>query len=463
MDPNQPTEINEAPNEYVAEDAPPSGPPIKKILSLVIGAAVVIGIIIVVILVVMPRLSSGGSKNVTLHYWGIWEDSAPLETAAKEFTQKNPNIKVVIEKKDVKSLGKYASFLATRIKNGKGPDVFRYHESWLMQLLPFLMPLPTDVVAATEIDKKYYPTVSSDLKYNGAYYGVPIHFDSLALFINLDLYKNVGISTYPTTWDDLIKYARELTVKDEAGKITQSGIALGTYDNVAHASDIVSLLMIQNKANLTNLSSTKKNAAVALGFYTDFATGPTGVWDDSFENSKLAFSKGQVAMMFGYSWDVFELKQMNPNLNYVIVPVPHLPSRNSTVASYWVDGVSSKTKYPKESFEFLKFLVSRQTMEQLFAAESKIRLFGELYPRSDMARLVKDNKLAYPFVLQGSDAKSTIFAADTYDGSMVDELNKYLGDAVRSILKGGSAESAVDTLSEGVSQKLSQYGGSTTK
>ena len=161
-------------------------------------------------------------------------------------------------------------------------------------------------------------------------------------------------------------------------------------------------------------------------------------------------------MYIGYSWDIFEIKAANPGLKFVIVPVPHLQARNSTIASYWVEGVSAKTKHPKEAFQFLQFLASRQTMEKLYASESKLRLFGELYPRADMASLLKSNDLIYPFVVQGPDAKSTIFSSDTHDDALIDSLNKYMGDAIRSMLHDGtSPESAVENLANGVSQKLS--------
>src|SRR5205085_2109980 len=92
--------------------------PIKKVISLIIGALVVISVIVFLIFVIIPRFSGGNNKEVNLVYWVIWEDTAPLEEAAKTFTQKNPNIKVTIQKQDVKSLKNYVERLTTRINNG---------------------------------------------------------------------------------------------------------------------------------------------------------------------------------------------------------------------------------------------------------------------------------------------------------------------------------------------------------
>ena len=461
--PGAPPPQESPPDVAAYQDSPPTGVPIKKIMSLAIGALVLLALIFVFVVLVLPRIVPKKSENVTLTYWGVWEDSAPFEAAAQEFTRANPNIRVTIEKQDIKALGKYYDRLATRMKNGTGPDVLRYHNSWITETVPLLLPLPQEVVKATNLDSKFYPVVGRDLKVSGAYYGVPIHFDSLSLFVNTEVFKNAGISSYPSTWDDLTSAARQLTVKDQDGRITTSGVALGTYDNIAHASDIVSLLLIQNGADMNHLDgSAKQSASDALDFYTSFAKGDSKVWDDTLENSKLAFAGGKVAMYIGYSWDIFEIKAINPNLSFAITSVPHLPTRSSTVASYWVEGVSSQTKHPKEAFEFLKFLTSRESMEKLYTQEAKTRLFGELYPRSDMADLLKDNTLIYPFVAQGEKAESTFFSSDTHDDAMVDSLNVYLGNAVRSILNyNSSSESAIDTLAAGVTQVAGRYAGKT--
>jgi multiple sugar transport system substrate-binding protein len=258
----------------------------------------------------------------------------------------------------------------------------------------------------------------------------------------------------------LYKAASLITVRDDKDKVLTAGAALGTYDNIAHASDIISLIMIQNGADLNDLAGPKKKEAVdALSYYSIFATGKTKVWDDTMENSKLAFAKGKVAMYIGYSWDIFEIKAINPDLQFAITAVPQVLEGETTVASYWVEGISNKTPHLEEAFEFLKFLATKESLQKLYSIQARTRPFGELYPRSDMAELLKDNTLVYPFVQQGSSAQSTMFSSDTYDDRMVDDLNKYLGDAVRSVVNdNGSAESAIESLAQGVSEKLEQYG-----
>lgn len=450
--------------EYPLVEEAPRGFNAKKILSLIIGFLVLGGLIATFFIFILPSFNkSQESTNASLTYWGVWEDPASIEEIIQDFTRLHPNIKIKYEKQDIRALGKYYERVSTRINNGTGPDIFRFHNSWITELKPYLLPLSQDVISQTELETKFYPVIQEDLKIGGAYYGIPIHFDTLSLFINTQLLKAGGITNYPITWEDLTTTARSLTVKDSFGKILTSGVALGTFDKIAHSSDIISLLLIQNGADLRDLNGpNKQNAIDTLDFYTSFAKGDAKIWDDSLENSKLSFAKGSLAMYFGYSWDIFEIKALNPNLEFAVISVPRLGSqensRENTVASFWVEGVSIKTKYSKEAFEFLKYLGSREVMEKLYTKTSGARLFGEIYPRSDMADLLKTNSLIYPFVQQGQKAKSTIFSSDTYDDAMVDSLNSYLGNAIRSMVDDNtSAQSAVETLSAGVSEVMGRY------
>jgi len=447
--------------EYSEQVEAPAGPPIKKIVSFVVGFLVIIFVLFLFLFVVLPKVLPKQAKDVTLNYWIVFEDPAPFRQAAQEFHRLNPHITVNVLKKDIKTEGKYIERLDARAGKEDGADIFRFHNSWLPEIKPLLSPLPQDVVKATELDSKFYPVVARDLNVNGAYYGVPVDFDTISLFVNIQLFRNEGITSYPTSWNDMINLARQLTVVDQdSKKITTSGIALGTYANISHAPDIISLLMIQNGADINNLTGDKeKNAYEALGFYSSFASGDNKVWDDSLENSTIAFAKGKVAMYLGYSWDIFQIKSINPDLQFAVAPVPQIPGGiQSTVASYWVEGVSSASPNQKAAFEFLKFLASRENMSKMYSEEAKTRPFGELYPRSDMAQLLKDNVLVYPFVAQGNIAESTIFSADTYDERMVDGSNKYLGDAVRSIVnQGTSPQTALETLAQGVKQQVGQY------
>lgn len=437
-----------------------SSSPIKKI------------IIIILILFFVGLLVAGGifafskfqessqPKEVKLTYWGLWDDATIMQPVISDFERTHPNIKVQYEKQDIKGLGQYIDRLTSRISNGKGPDIIRFHSSWTLQLKNYLLPFPKSVIDETALDKDFYKTVERDMKLNGAYYGIPLGVDTLAMFVNTKLLQDKGL-TIPQYWNEIYeKYASELVVKDQSGKIITPSIALGTYDNISHAPDIVALLLLQNGADPFDLSANKSESAIgALKFYTSFSDGEDAVWDETLDNSTLAFAKGNLAIYFGYSWDIFTIRALNPTLEYKVVKVPSLAERNNTVASYWAEGVSAKSKNSKAAFEFLTYLSSKDALTKINATQAKIRPFGTLYPRKSMAPLLSSNELVYPFIEQADDAQSTFFSSDTYDGDtgMISQMDVYMGNAIRSINNNTSVSTAVDTLSKGVDQVLSRY------
>jgi len=447
----------------IPSDQPPSfvfhtsGSPtsIGNIVKILLGLIVIVVIGFIIFKFVVPIFQNNQGSKVTLEYWGLWEDSPIMNSIISDFNRQYPDITINYSKQDIRQ---YRERLTSRIQNGTGPDIFRFHNTWVQMLSEVLLPLPNDTIKKDDFTKWFYPVAQKDLIKNGAIYGIPLEIDTLALYINTNIFKSSGISA-PNNWVDFINYARSLTVRDENGKIKTSGAALGTFNNITHAPDIISLLFVQSGVDLNNIKENDQAAVESLTFYTSFAEDRSGskTWDSDLDPSILAFGKENLAMYFGFSWDFFTIKAINPNLAFGIYPVPHLPNQNMTIASYWAEGVSVKSKHQKEALIFMKFLAKKETEERLFTEESKSRPFGEPYARVDLADTLRDNANVYPFVSQAKDAQSSFFASDTFDNGLNAQMNTYLGDAVNSVLGGGSPQSAVDTLSQGVNQVLTQY------
>lgn len=438
----------------------PSPPPNSSVMaSIPLWAKTLLGVVgliilVLIILLVFRRGPSRSEEKVTLEYWGLWEDSNIMQSVFADFEKQHPNISIDYKKEDPKQ---YSQRLLTRIQNGTGPDIFRFHNSWISVFQPVLLPLSTDAITAEDFKKSFYPVAQQDLVKNGAIYGIPLEIDTLSLFVNNSIFKAAG-AIVPTTWEAFANTARTLTVKDENGKIKTAGAALGTFDNITHAPDIISLLFIQNNVDMKDLEKTKKNAVDTFNFYTSFAKDQGNVWDGTLDQSFIAFYKGNLAMFFGYSYDYFTLKNLNPTLDFQAYAVPHLPGRSITIASYWAEGVSAKTKHQKEAMLFMHFLAQKETEQKFFTLESKSRLFGEPYAHVALADSVKDNQFVAPFVSQAQNAASTLFSGETYDTIINAPLNGYLGNAIKSLFVDVAPESAVDTLFQGVSQVLSKYG-----
>jgi ABC-type glycerol-3-phosphate transport system substrate-binding protein len=449
-----------APEPLQPPPPPPSAGPSKKII--IIGAIALVLVLLVLIFVFIPKRTE--VRNVKLVWWGLWEDSRVMQPLIVDYRKTHPNIQIDYIKQTPQE---YRERLIARIKNGSNaPDIFRFHNTWVPMLTEVLLPLSSDVISPEEFKKNYYPVMQTDLVRNGAIYGIPMGADSLALFVNTTLLKKAGVEP-PKNWEhDFIITAQKLTQRDENGKIKVAGAALGTYSpptgNITHASDIISLLFAQQGVDMQNFNNPDKEQG-ALSYYINFALPDkaNGVWDSTLDESMLAFAEGKLAMYFGYSWDVFDIKNLNSSLNFEVHPVPSLLNRKITIASYWVEGVSSKSPNQKEALEFMHYLAQKETAQKFYNETAKVRAFGEPYARVDLAETLKDNPLAYPFVSQLPNAKSTIFSGRTWDGEtgMNTRANGYLANTITAIRDDVSGmDTEIEKLNSGLSQIFADYG-----
>lgn len=408
----------------------------------------------------LPFVRKAGGGEVTLKYWGLFEPARVVQPLIDQYQKDHPNVKIVYEQQ---SIQEYRERVQSRITQGTGPDVFRYHNTWVPMMKNFLTEAPGDTFSKDSLTKNFFPQAGRDLVADGKTLGVPLMYDGLGLYWNVDILKNAGFSQAPKNWDELRTMVAALTVKDQAGNIKTSGVALGTANNVDHFSDIVAVMLLQNGVDLANPISgdpQKDQLAVdGLDFYTIFARSSPQerVWNETFEKSTSAFAAGKVAMYFAPSWRAFEIKQANPSLNFRISPIPQLPGSKVTWATYWAEGVSAKSAHQKEAWEFLKFLSDKQTLTKLYTESSKLRLFGEPYSRADLVQTLAGEQFAGAFVTEAQTAQSFHLASNTFDNGLNDQSINYLKDAVNTVLKGQDIKGALSTFGKGMTQVREKF------
>lgn len=404
--------------------------------------------------------SSGGPtqavSSVTLTYWGLWEDSRLLADIIAEYENNNPGVKIDYRKQ---SHVDYRERLQQAIQSGTGPDIFRYHATWVPMLGSDLAALPTTVMTVSEYQSTFYPVALTQLQYNGQLVGIPLMYEGLALLYNKEMLETANLPV-PSTWSELRDAAKKLTVPADinersGGNITQAGLAIGNAGNVDNFSDILALLILQNGGDPAKPDT--QYVRDALTFYTNFVKVDR-VWSDRLANSTVAFAKGDVAMILVPSWRIHDVKNLNPALDFGVAPVPQLDSSEPvTWATYWVEGVSNKSKNKEAAWKFLKHMSSPEILKRFYASASDIRSFGEIYPRQDMAAELEGDQLVGAYVLDAPQAKGWYMASFTHDNGLNDQVIKYYEDAVNAMLSGQSADKALAPVVSGMNDILSRY------
>ena len=457
--PSSPQPAQNQSGKVVTTDTEPKGSLVKKLLVIILFLIVIAGAAFAA-WKFWPKGFLGIGKPGEIVWWGLWEEESIVQPLIDEYQEKNKGVKVTYIKQSPQD---YRERLMNSLAKGEGPDMFRFHNTWVPMLKNELDHVPSSVMTPQAFAETYYPVMSSDLTKETSIVGLPLGYDAIALYINEDIFARSG-KTPPTTWDDFRELAIELTIKDKDGNTVQYGASVGITENIDHWQEIVALMLIQNGVDLSKPDKQVSLASDALAFYRQFYNVDK-VWNNRLPPSTTAFAGGNVGMYFGPTWRAFEIHDKNKDLNFKTVPLPQLPKQSPnepdiSYATYWVEGVWSRSTNKDIAWDFLKFISSKESLEKLYKNASETRLFGEPYPRVDMAESIKNDPIVGSVISLAPNAMSWYLVSRTFDGEtgINSRINSYYLDLVNSASQKGAGSSRLKTVRDGVSQILSQYG-----
>ncbi len=149
----------------------------------------------------------------------------------EDFEAAHPGVTIETQ---VTSFAEYLPRLLTQIAGGDAPDVAGVENTPFPQFVDrgILLDL-TDLLAATDgfTAGDFFPHLLDRYTYDGRIYGIPYDAQPYAmLYYNPALFDAAGVD-YPTNdwnWDDMLAAAEALTVRDDAGNVTQYGMNVGS-------------------------------------------------------------------------------------------------------------------------------------------------------------------------------------------------------------------------------------------
>lgn len=438
---------------------------------LIIGIGVILLIVIIVIIVLLVNRNNSNNDNngnnsgntITLQYWSLWEPESVMKPIIERYEAQNPGVKIEYTQKPYTQ---YEINSFTRLEQGTtvntpAPDILKINNKWLPKYQSYLTPIPSSVMTAQEYDSIFYEFVANDFTgADGKIYAMPQGIDGLAVFYNKTLLKQAGYDEPPKDWDSFIEASKKLTKKDSSGRITQAGVAIGTSKNIKHSTDILNLMLLQNGVKVVNTTYTSVDlttprAESTIKYYTDFAD-VHGVWSNDLRSDLEMFYGGTLAMMIAPSWRAFDIILSAPKVEFGIAPVPQIGSNYGTenavnYGMYWGDAVSKNSKNQLEAWKFVKYLSEQKQLRDMFEESSKIRAFGQMYPRPDMQSEVANNPYLKAYAQMAPTFKSWPMGDETY-------VNEILRTAINDI-GGGKVQpsTALKDAEEKINAKFSTY------
>lgn len=428
-------------------------------------------------------------QPITLNYWRVWDGPDDFADIIAAYTAAHPFVKINYRKL---RYDEYEQELIESFATDRGPDIFSIHNSWTRkyQEKGLIAPMPAKIImgypvvtgnlkkevnwelraspvlTANKIKTDFIDTVYDDVvitaknesgQSTAQIFGLPLAVDTLAMFYNKDLFNNAGIVAAPAYWNrEFQQDVKKLTRQNNKGEIIQSGAALGGGGNIERYSDIVSLLMMQSGAEMMDgnlvafyrapASSTQKNyfpGQEALRFYTDFANPAKEVysWNSTLDNSLDMFINNKLAMMFGYTYMLPDIKARAPKLNFALAPMPQIEGNSFTVnfANYWVEAVSSKILTNAENlkvgdyyarqklntaWDFIRFAADAKQAKKYLDKTGKTTALRSLIPEQS-----EDPEL-------GMFAKQLLTAKSWYHGHDANAMELIFKEMIEGVISG---------------------------
>jgi fructooligosaccharide transport system substrate-binding protein len=310
------------------------------------------------------------------------------EEMVAAFEAAHPTIKINMQSMHWGS--EYELRLRTELAAGNHPDIMAIDSPNLALYANSGSLLSIDSYMKEEGNIEDIPEgVLKGLTYKDEIYLAPIVESSIALFYNMNLFREAGIPfpsgnpNNPLTWEEVLEIAKKINnpAKGVIGIDPAQGFGVGegpAYFKMPilwqFGADVISPDGSTAQGYLNS-----PEALEALQFYQDLyrkhGVAAVEMPPAPFENDKLGMT------ILG-SWAISELQQ-TPDFvlgeDYGVAPLPK--GKNQVVPNGgWALGISSKTKHPEEAWEFVKFATGYEG-SKLF-----VEISGDLPARYSVAR-----------------------------------------------------------------------------
>ncbi|MDQ6422055.1 ABC transporter substrate-binding protein [Paenibacillus sp. LHD-117] len=304
---------------------------------------------------------SGEQVTVTLAGWGASpEEQELLSQTLREFEEKYPNIKV----KHEVIADQYMDVIKTRLIGGEGPDVFYLDafEAPALMELNVLEPLDGYVTADFDVADFEQPMVDA-FKLNGATYGFPKDFSTLAMFYNKKDFAEAGIASPPTTWEELEAAAAKLT-KKEGDKVVRYGF--GVAPELARQMFIVQAYGGQvsdgeGKAAFASpeaLQGLQRVVDMHLKAQTSGEPKDVGAgWGGEM------FGQGKASIVFEGNWAIPFIDGTYPDLDYGTAEIPTMNGKKGTMAFTVAYVMNKQAKNKEAAWQLISYLTGKEGMK----------------------------------------------------------------------------------------------------
>lgn len=382
--------------------------------------------IFMLLLVAMLAISLFGKEKV-VHWMHHSPARAELITQmAEEFMAENPDIEIEIQ---TIPYGEYKTKLLAAIAAGSGPDVAQIPANAMTEFYNYglIQPFPANVLSAEYMQANCVPSVIEKLVIEDELYALPTDVQTIVLFYNPVLFEQAGLdpNTPPKDWNELIEFAKKLTIWED-GKMIQSGLGIGGYDPVME-----SFMRSAGATFWANDDEIKYEEAQLKGlkFFTDAVTVDK-VYVSEFGSRWTGFRQVKEAMVFGHGAMVGSFRVGGrEDLVFNTAPIPANPETGETVTTLtsWALVIMNECEADEAAAKWLKYATSSKAQKLWFNTTGELPSFKSVIEDEEY----QDNELLLT-ILESLD-----YSVPTFSQGWANPASMYKSIAYNEIIQNG--------------------------
>jgi multiple sugar transport system substrate-binding protein len=296
---------------------------------------------------------SGDKVTITLTTWAGAEESQELQAVIDKVNAEASDFQIVHQANPAD----YYTKIQTMIAGNTAPDLMWLSQEYVANFADNGAILDiTDQLAAlsdmpaAQLDD-YYPGSIAAARYNDILYGLPWIAQPVVLYYNPEMFEAAGIAPPDEswTWDTFKEAAKQLTLKDASGNITQYGSSFNGWPPIQ-----MFIWQAGGEVISPDLQSSPIDSPEAIAgaqFYADLIYNPEyAVPEEVIKEQGFGemAKAGKVAMFFGGAADDLDYAyQKDPqNARMMMALVPKGAKDRTTFAWTGITAVSSQTENP---------------------------------------------------------------------------------------------------------------------
>ena len=397
-------------------------------------------------------------------FWTSFTDATALQAIVDGFNGSQSDVTVKLVQVPGTSESDVTK-LMTAVRGGVGPDVYLFNRPFAMQRAAdgVLQDL-TPYLDGEDLSGEYLEFAYNECVYNGGLYALPFDTDARALYYRKDLLAETDAdpaeldpANGPITIARLTEIANQLNQKDGSGKYTRLGF-VPWFQQGWHYTwgfDFGGSFYSPEECKVT-----ATNEGVMAGFQYMYDTaqdlGPAEVQEflsavnrPDTPPAQSAFITGAVGFMVSGDWEIANMANYAPDIDYGITYIP-VPEEGNDPSS-WSAGFSAVmpqgAKNPEGALAFIRYFTGPDGQRQYVKDTAHLPTYASLLDEAD---LFTEDHVFFKDLLEFSTSLPTLaVGAQLWDELTSAQQKVTLGEA--------TPEEALKTVDDRVNQQLHRY------